>query len=276
MFIKIGERIKQLRRKRDVTQERLAEYLGITPQAVSRWESELAYPDIELLPAVADFFGTSVDELLGVDAGKREAEINSYHTRSRALWESGKYGEAAALFREGVSRFPSDDGLWSELANSLSASQNEEELREAVTIYERVLSDGNPSPKLRASILGNLCLLYAKVGERERAIDLARTLPHIYESRVATLPLVLDGEEREAALKSAIFSAVDLLCVSIYSLASGDTFEIGPDPVHKAETAQNRNCKMAVEVRDGDKSYSFDFDWSNNRRNVSIMSFSPS
>ena len=51
MIIKIGEKVKLLRKKNDVTQDRLAEYLGITAQAISRWESETCYPDIELLPA---------------------------------------------------------------------------------------------------------------------------------------------------------------------------------------------------------------------------------
>lgn len=56
MNIKTGEKIKFLRKKAGITQERFAEYLGITPQAVSRWESENCYPDIECLPGIADFF----------------------------------------------------------------------------------------------------------------------------------------------------------------------------------------------------------------------------
>lgn len=56
MNIKIGEKIKFLRKKAGITQERFAEYLGITPQAVSCWESENCYPDIECLPGIADFF----------------------------------------------------------------------------------------------------------------------------------------------------------------------------------------------------------------------------
>ncbi|MDR0905863.1 MAG: helix-turn-helix domain-containing protein [Oscillospiraceae bacterium] len=64
MTIKIGERLRSLRKNTDTTQERLAEHLGVTAQAISRWESETCYPDIETLPALADFFGVSVDELL--------------------------------------------------------------------------------------------------------------------------------------------------------------------------------------------------------------------
>ena len=65
MNIKIGAIIKKLRAENNITQDTLATAIGVTPQAISRWESEGGYPDIELLPALADFFSVSTDELLG-------------------------------------------------------------------------------------------------------------------------------------------------------------------------------------------------------------------
>lgn len=65
MNLKIGITIKNLRIKNKVTQDQLATFLGVTPQAISRWESETSYPDIELLPSIAEFFSVSTDELLG-------------------------------------------------------------------------------------------------------------------------------------------------------------------------------------------------------------------
>ena len=64
MNIRIGEVIKQLRNKNKYTQKALACYLGVTEQAISRWESETGYPDIELLPMIADFFDVTIDDLL--------------------------------------------------------------------------------------------------------------------------------------------------------------------------------------------------------------------
>ena len=61
MLIKIGTIIKKLRLENDITQDMLANAIGITPQAISRWESEVAYPDIELLPQIADYFSVSID-----------------------------------------------------------------------------------------------------------------------------------------------------------------------------------------------------------------------
>ena len=62
--IRIGEKIRLLRKKSDVTQDRLAEHLGVTPQAVSRWESGVCYPDMNYLPAIADYFSVTMDDLL--------------------------------------------------------------------------------------------------------------------------------------------------------------------------------------------------------------------
>ena len=75
MNMKIGAIIKKLRTENNITQETLATALGVTPQAISRWESGGGYPDIELLPLLADFFSVSTDELLGYKLSEREAEI---------------------------------------------------------------------------------------------------------------------------------------------------------------------------------------------------------
>ena len=63
--IYFGQRIAQLRRERGMTQESLAQKLGITNQAVSKWESDQCCPDIMQLPALADTFGITLDELFG-------------------------------------------------------------------------------------------------------------------------------------------------------------------------------------------------------------------
>lgn len=60
----IGDKIKKLRRKNKVTQEQLAKHLNVTPQAVSKWEKNLAYPEIHLLVPIADYFSVTLDYLL--------------------------------------------------------------------------------------------------------------------------------------------------------------------------------------------------------------------
>lgn len=74
MKLYIGENLKKLRAMKNVTQESLAEYLGVTFQAVSRWETGAAYPDIELLPNIARFFEVTLEELLGTESNDERIE----------------------------------------------------------------------------------------------------------------------------------------------------------------------------------------------------------
>jgi len=67
----LGKRIAMLRRQKGLKQDDMAERLGVSPQAVSKWENDQTCPDISLLPGIAALLGVSVDELL---SGKREAE----------------------------------------------------------------------------------------------------------------------------------------------------------------------------------------------------------
>ena len=71
----LGRRIARLRLTKTATQERLAKELNVSPQAVSKWENDINYPDISLLPDLARFLGVSVDELLsGASASAQETE----------------------------------------------------------------------------------------------------------------------------------------------------------------------------------------------------------
>lgn len=63
-----SEQIAKMRKNKNMTQEVLAQQLGVTNQAVSKWESDQCFPDITLLPKLADIFGISIDELFGRSA----------------------------------------------------------------------------------------------------------------------------------------------------------------------------------------------------------------
>ena len=67
MALLIGEKIKKMRRDRSLTQEEMAAHLGISFQAVSKWERGDGLPDITLLPALSRYFGVTADELLGME-----------------------------------------------------------------------------------------------------------------------------------------------------------------------------------------------------------------
>lgn len=107
MIVYIGENIKRLRLQKELTQETLAEFLGVTFQSVSRWERGESYPDITLLPAIASFFNVTVDSLLGVSKATDEEKIKEYLD----LYDNMRITDSALTFEKfesAVREFPGD------------------------------------------------------------------------------------------------------------------------------------------------------------------------
>ena len=85
MDINLKDTLKSLRQQKNITQETLAEYLGITQQSVGKWERGEGFPDIVLLPKIALYFNVSIDELLNVGQARIEEKINEYTEQSKIL-----------------------------------------------------------------------------------------------------------------------------------------------------------------------------------------------
>ena len=89
MKLYLGKNLRQLRRDRDLTQEELAEVLGVSYQSVSRWENDTCYPDMELIPMIASFFSVTVDQLLGVNQALEEQKVEAYLEQFQDAISSG-------------------------------------------------------------------------------------------------------------------------------------------------------------------------------------------
>ena len=98
MTCKIGEKIRSLRLQHKLTQEQLADRLGVSYQSVSRWENGVTYPDIEFLPAIAKLFSVSLDYLLGQDDTEKQRQIRN-RIRNVAKMIEGDEDELIELIR---------------------------------------------------------------------------------------------------------------------------------------------------------------------------------
>ncbi len=81
MKLQFGDNLKRLRKEKDITQEKLSEILGVSCQSVSRWELGVCYPDVEMLPTIANYFGVTVDCLLSNDSLFKEADKNLFYDK---------------------------------------------------------------------------------------------------------------------------------------------------------------------------------------------------
>lgn len=182
MKIRFGEILKDLRRKNDITQEELADILGVTSQSVSRWEKGACYPDMELLPAIANYFCVTVDDLLGMNEIRSRERLNAIFTEALNLERESKYEDAVGVFRAALKNFPDNIALTSELALALSKCESVNNKKEAIALSERVLARCT-NEKIRSTVRANLCYLYRDCGFNDKAEETARTLPHIWECR---------------------------------------------------------------------------------------------
>ncbi len=108
MKVNLAENLKNLRKEKNVSQEKLADYLNISFQAVSKWETGNAYPDISLLPDIARFFGITVDELLQVEKLDEERLYKEYEKKAEALFRDGKRREVLELTQETYRQLPNN------------------------------------------------------------------------------------------------------------------------------------------------------------------------
>ncbi|MDR1630794.1 MAG: helix-turn-helix domain-containing protein [Oscillospiraceae bacterium] len=203
MNIQISETIRRLRKERGITQEELADIFNVSFQSVSKWERGECFPDITLLPALANFFKVSIDTLFGMQEVRDKTYLPNIYKRAHEHEKNGEHAAAAALLRDALNTFPNHNSLLSELALALSFSDDEGALKEAIACSEHVLANST-NEKLRGTTRANLCFLYSRAGERQKAFDTARTLPHVWESREIIASDLLEGEEQIKALKKAI------------------------------------------------------------------------
>ena len=181
--------LKKYRILKELTQEDVAEFLGITPQSVSKWERGENYPDITLLPALANIFETSVDLLLGMYTIRAEETRYNIHKKAVEYQRDGNLDMAEKTYRDALLIYPNKPGMILGLASTLALKGDTEE---AIELMERGLPI-SINEKQKSTMRAALCFLYLKAGREDKACKLASQLPHMRESREVVQPLIKQG-----------------------------------------------------------------------------------
>ncbi|MBE6896552.1 MAG: helix-turn-helix transcriptional regulator [Ruminococcaceae bacterium] len=228
MNIKIGEKIKQLRSRDGRKQEDLAKALGVSPQAVSRWEANGGYPDIGLLPIIANYFNITIDELFSYSKDRQDKLKNILDKAEKAINEQENLVECVERLRAAAEEFPSEPKIlinlgyalsmlgWQEFGTKVNVNNNgthwdieynEKNIywQEEIQVFEKVLKMDISSEDYDAIIM-LLTITYNQMGYTDKAVNLAMKQNSIIMSREMLLPKATNGEESKKYQGEAIIA----------------------------------------------------------------------
>ena len=191
MSIKMGEKIRLLRKQKNISQEVLAQFLGVSFQSVSKWENETTMPDITLVPAIASFFGVSTDELFSFNLMEIEQKVERICTEAYQYRESDP-AKSEAILREGLKKFPGNDIL---LNNLLYTMRSPERSAEVITLCKSLI-ETTRFDDVKYDALRILAETYHEQGESELTRITLEKIPELYFTKLELQAKLLAGEEK--------------------------------------------------------------------------------
>ncbi|MDR1328892.1 MAG: helix-turn-helix domain-containing protein [Oscillospiraceae bacterium] len=255
MNLTIGETLKRLRKEKDMTQEQLAEYLSISTQAVSRWETNQSLPDITMLPVLAHIFDTTSDVLLGIDIDAKEKRIQQLlDTASERHRNDEDNAVTAELLRAGLKEFPTSYKLMSQLMTMLwyvawsepRPDTEHELIKEVVSLGEKIIAECTDDG-CRHNAIQVLTFVYHDIGESEKAVALAETMPTLVLSRQILLAQAAKGTAGLRAKQECIDALMEQMRLRIEFVNS--RFDDGTFAYTKEENiALYRKCIDLLEL----------------------------
>lgn len=205
--MKLGEKIKTLRKQKNISQEVLAQYLGVTFQAVSKWENGTTMPDVATIPAIASFFGVSTDELFDFNLYETQKQVEAIVDEHSRYWHTDKH-KAEQIIRDGLKKYPGNDILLNCLIGVLELPGRSDE----VISVAKALVESTKYDEVRFDAYRIMAEAYAAQGDLSAAKDAIEQIPEIYFTKLEVAARLLTGEDAyEAAQKQKNISAEDLI-----------------------------------------------------------------
>ena len=242
-MIKLGEKIKSLRKQKNISQEVFSNYLGVSFQAVSKWENGNTMPDVTMIPAIASFFSVSTDELFDFNLYEIEKNVEAIVDEYSKYWDKDKQ-KCEQILREGLKKYPGNDVLLDCLTDVLCELGRNDE---AITIGKS-LAESTKHDALRFDAYRSMAEAYKAKGEYQLAKETIDHIPEIYFTKLSVAAQLLEGEEMyEAAQKQKNISAEDLIDMLI--IAGKYLKENGE---HEKATSQFRIARKIMEAFEED------------------------
>ncbi len=223
MDILISKRMKELRAIKKNTQEQLATHLGITIQAVSKWERGEGYPDIAMLPAIAAYYDVTVDNLLGIDETAKQKKLEEYVSKSEKQVRAKDKSGNIRLWREAYQEFPNEPLVLHNLCWALRRDSLAAHIDEIISLSRKALQGATRSGEYFGAI-NNLCEACLTLGNIEEAKRYASMAGRYIGTENQLMIRILEGEEAADFCKWNIEILVDLIATNAEVMLQKGTF----------------------------------------------------
>ena len=196
--INIGNKIRELRKKKGITQEALASVLSVSPQAVSKWESGLTYPDVEMIPVIAGYFEISLDMLFDYDIREMKSKIKKIIDDAWEYFyeETHKYIE---IMKAALQEYPANEELLTSLLNAyeydLRRRNNTDHLDEMIELSQKIISESTDFIRV-CDVKDTQAAAYLKKDDYQKAKSVLESLPQEYNLRDDSFAFRLQGKDK--------------------------------------------------------------------------------
>ena len=230
----IGQKIKELRQENNLTQEELAEQLGVSPQAISRWENSTTYPDITLLPIIANMFDVTIDYLLDMDSYKMKEELKKITEQDDIFANQGKVKKRENLLLESLKKYRNNWDLKSRLLSVYHVqTANGEETDEfyqqkAIELGHNILDKCNID-EYRYRAIQTLCFVYDWTNQTDKAMKIIEKLPDSFITKDSLMLDLVKGPEKNIKCAEYITTLIELFHFTI------DTMRLSVEDTIKAK-----------------------------------------
>ncbi len=222
----IGKRIKELRKKNDLTQENLADMLGVTYKAVSKWECGVTVPDLSLIVPMARVFHVSTDTILGMQSPESDERKLYFDLEYFEFWKKDDHEADYQIAKQAVAEYPGEYKYLHWLGSveyyiAFNRADDKEFLgmmdnaiKHSLFVYENCSDQ-----QLRNEVLWTVICAYRYSGRIDEAKNYAMLYPDVVlTTRDKALELCLEGEELLIHQQGMISHALANLCSAMEKL----------------------------------------------------------
>lgn len=246
--MEIGTRIRLLRKEKGISQDALAQQLGVTYQAVSKWENGSTMPDITMLPIIARYFNVSIDYLLDFNLHNAGEQVEDLCGRAFALRKEAP-DQAEEILREGLRRFPNNEIILDHLVYVL---KDQEKLDETVLLC-RQLIDSTRDDEIKYDAYFILLDAYKQQGNLALLREELNAVPELYFTKLELKATLLDGQEAyEAALDQkgqSLGMALEMLLVIVRHLLAERNLPAARQQLEMAKKVYQLLCEDTIQFR---------------------------